>query len=180
MQKTIASTVSSLLGALESNSTMVSSSGTESAVTVVGSTSLTGTAGVVLGLEGLSLIDLEVSSSSTVTVTITDSSGEIGLRRGAWLQEAAFSSDGHTLTLSGSLQQVGQGLNALAYLASDSGTDTVVVSPRTALATAARARLLLPCWHRLRQQEPQERSRCRVLETSKPSQEKRWRSLVCP
>lgn len=128
MPQTIASTVSSVLGKLESDSSSSTSTGTAGTITVAGPTSLTGTAGLVLGLGALSITDTGATSPSTVTVTVTDSTGKLGLYRGLWLQDARFSSDDHTLTLTGSLQQVDQGLGALAYLASASGTDTVAVS----------------------------------------------------
>ncbi len=102
--------------------------GTVGTITVSLPTSLTGTQGSVLDLAGISATDTGATASSAVTATVISTTGTLGLHAGPWIGEATGSPDGHTLTLLGTLDQVDQGLAALAYESSAVGTDTVSVA----------------------------------------------------
>lgn len=96
-------------------------------VTIGVTSALTTPAGAVTSLGSLTLADTGAFTSSTVTMTLTDANGTLTDAATSNAQVAA-SSDGHSLTLSGSLANVQADLTSLSYTSTISGIDTVSIA----------------------------------------------------
>ena len=96
-------------------------------VTVGNTLALSAGAGTPVSLSALTLADTGALTSSIVTLTLSDTHGVLAARQSADAAKST-STDGHTLTLTGSLTDVQTELASATYASSARGTDTVRIA----------------------------------------------------
>ena len=96
-------------------------------ITVGGPATATATVGTASSVGGITLTDTGAFTSSTLTLTVTDTAGRLAATQ-AGAATVVAASNGHTLSLTGSLADVRTELASLHDTVSAAGTDTVQVA----------------------------------------------------